>query len=69
MYGHAGSALQRLDVSDNPMTGEAAPALAQMLGRHPELRALNLSDTALGDDGGGAGAVTLRRQPAGERAC
>ena len=41
----------RLDVSDNPMTGEAAPALAAMLARHAGLVALNLSDTALGDDG------------------
>ncbi len=33
------------------MTGEAAPALAAMLGRHARLRLLNLSDTALGDEG------------------
>ncbi len=47
----AGTSLVRLDVSDNPMTGEAASALAQMLGRHAGLQALNLSDTALGDEG------------------
>lgn len=41
----------RLDLSDNPITGEAAPALAQMLGRHTGLQVLNLSDTALGDEG------------------
>lgn len=41
----------RLDVSDNPMTEEAAPALGDMLRRHPGLQALNLSDTALGDVG------------------
>lgn len=33
------------------MTEEAAPALAAMLGRHTGLQSLNLSDTALGDDG------------------
>ena len=33
------------------MTGEAASALSQMLSRHSELQSLNLSDTALGDDG------------------
>jgi Leucine Rich repeat len=47
----AGGALLRLDVSDNPMTGEAASALSQMLSRHTGLQSLNLSDTALGDDG------------------
>lgn len=47
----AGGGLRRLDVSDNPMTGEAASALSQMLSRHSELQSLNLSDTALGDDG------------------
>ena len=33
------------------MTGEAASALSQMLSRHTGLQSLNLSDTALGDEG------------------
>ena len=47
----AGTALLRVDLSDNPMTGAAAPALAAMLRRHPGLLAVNLGDTSLGDDG------------------
>lgn len=49
--GGAGTGLRRVDLSDNPMTGEAAPALAAMLRRHPRLKAVNLGDTSLGDDG------------------
>ena len=41
----------RLDFSDNPLTAEAAPALAAALARQPALRVLNLNDTGLGPDG------------------
>ena len=41
----------RLDLSGNTMTAEAAPALAQALRGQPGLRALNLNDAGLGDDG------------------
>lgn len=47
----AGTALLRVDLSDNPMTGAAAPALAAMLRRHPGLLSVNLGDTSLGDEG------------------
>lgn len=47
----AGASLRRLDLSDNPMTAEVAPALAETLLRHPDLAALNLNDTALTDEG------------------
>ena len=33
------------------MTGDAAPAVAAMLRRHPGLLAVNLGDTSLGDNG------------------
>ena len=36
----AGEALVKLDLSDNPMTAEVAPALAETVRRHPELRVL-----------------------------
>lgn len=47
----AGKCLQRLDLSDNPMTGDVAQALAEMLRQHPHLRVLNLNDTSLEDAG------------------
>lgn len=47
----AGRCLQRLDLSDNPMTGDVAEALAAMLQQQPHLRALNLNDTSLEDAG------------------
>lgn len=47
----AGNCLQRLDLSDNPMTGDVAQALAVMLQQQPHLRALNLNDTSLEDAG------------------
>ena len=47
----AGKCLQRLDLSDNPMTGDVAQALAVMLQQQPRLRALNLNDTSLEDAG------------------
>lgn len=47
----AGRCLVRLDLTDNMLTEEAAPALAQALRDHPGLRALNLNDTGLGDEG------------------
>lgn len=46
-----GNCLQRLDLSDNPMTGEVAESLAAMLKGQPHLRALNLNDTSLEDEG------------------
>jgi large subunit ribosomal protein L31/Ran GTPase-activating protein 1 len=55
----AGVALRRLDLSDNPMTAEVAPALAETLLRHPDLVALNLNDTSLTDDGVSAIAQAL----------
>ena len=47
----AGRCLQRLDLSDNPMTGDVAEALAAMLQQQPHLWALNLNDTSLEDAG------------------
>ncbi len=47
----AGSSLVKLDLSDNPMTAEVAPALAETLRGHDELQVLNLNDVALGDKG------------------
>ena len=47
----AGAALQRLDLSDNPMTEEVAPALAEALRRQSGLVRLNLNDTSLKDEG------------------
>jgi hypothetical protein len=41
----------RLDLSDNPMTEEVAPALAAALAQQPALTALNLNDTSLTDGG------------------
>ena len=49
----------RLDLHDNPITGEVAPHLADLLrsggggggGGQPALKALVLNDTSLGDDG------------------
>lgn len=55
----AGVALRRLDLSDNPMTAEVAPALAAVLLRHPDLVALNLNDTSLTDEGVSAVAQAL----------
>ena len=46
-----GRCLQRLDLSDNPMTGDVADSLAAMLQHQPHLRALNLNDTSLEDAG------------------
>lgn len=43
--------MQRLDLSDNPMTGDVAESLAEMLRGQPHLRALNLNDTSLEDAG------------------
>jgi large subunit ribosomal protein L31/Ran GTPase-activating protein 1 len=43
--------LARLDLSDNPLTAEAAPALAEALAAAPALTALNLNDTCLTDEG------------------
>ena len=47
----AGTCLQQLDLSDNPMTSEVADALAQMLRSQAHLRILNLNDTSLEDEG------------------
>ncbi len=43
--------MQRLDLSDNPMTGDVAESLAEMLRGQLHLRALNLNDTSLEDAG------------------
>jgi hypothetical protein len=63
----AGRSLVRLDLSDNPMTAEAAPALAQALRGQPGLRSLNLNDTALGDEG--VSAVAEARPASVHRPC
>ena len=55
----AGASLRRLDLSDNPMTAEVAPALAEVLLRHPGLVALNLNDTSLTNEGVSAIAQSL----------
>jgi Ran GTPase-activating protein (RanGAP) involved in mRNA processing and transport len=41
----------RLDLSDNPLTEEVAPALAACLAAQPRLAHLNLNDTSLTDEG------------------
>jgi Ran GTPase-activating protein (RanGAP) involved in mRNA processing and transport len=44
--------LRRLDLSDNPLTGECAADLAACVAHHlPSLEALNLNDTSLTDEG------------------
>lgn len=48
---YAGEELQQLDLSDNPMTEEVAPALAEALRGHSGLVRLNLNDTSLKDEG------------------
>ena len=45
-----GHHLIRLDVSDNPMTSEVAPALAACIRQQPNLKFLNLNDTSLTDE-------------------
>jgi Ran GTPase-activating protein (RanGAP) involved in mRNA processing and transport len=46
-----GGSLVRLDLSDNPLTEEVAPALAACLAAQPRLAHLNLNDTSLTDEG------------------
>lgn len=48
---YAGTCLQHLDLSDNPLTCEVADSLAQMLRSQTHLRILNLNDTSLEDEG------------------
>ena len=62
----AGRSLERLDLSGNTMTGEAAPALAQALRGQPSLRALNLNDVGLGDEG--VAAIVEVRWPSNQTA-
>lgn len=47
----AGDKLEKLDLSDNPMTEEVAPALAEALRQQSGLVRLNLNDTSLQDEG------------------
>ena len=47
----AGDKLERLDLSDNPMTEEVAPALAEALRQQSALLQVNLNDTSLQDEG------------------
>jgi Ran GTPase-activating protein 1 len=47
----AGTALTKLDLSDNPMTSDVAAALAACVAYQPNLRHLNLNDTSLTDEG------------------
>uniref|UniRef100_A0A7S0R6D9 WPP domain-containing protein n=1 Tax=Chlamydomonas leiostraca TaxID=1034604 RepID=A0A7S0R6D9_9CHLO len=54
-----GRSLVRLDVSDNPMTEEVAPALAALIRAQPGLKALNLNDTSLTNDGAVVVALAL----------
>ena len=60
----AGEALVRLDLSDNPMTAEVAPALAATIRRQSQLKVLNLNDTALSDEGASALAEALSNSSA-----
>ena len=46
-----GEELEKLDLSDNPMTEEVAPALAEALRKQDKLVRLNLNDTSLKDEG------------------
>lgn len=46
-----GSSLVDLDLSDNPLTEDAADDIATVIDHHPLLRVLNLNDTCLGDHG------------------
>lgn len=62
----AGRSLERLDLSGNTMTAEAAPALAQALRGQSGLRSLNLNDVGLGDEGVAA-IVEVRWPPEPER--
>ena len=48
---HTGENLERLDLSDNPMTEEVAPALAEALRKQNKLVRLNLNDASLKDEG------------------
>lgn len=56
----SGEALVRLDLSDNPMTAEVAPALAATIRWQSQLKVLNLNDTALSDEGASTVAEALR---------
>ena len=58
-----------MDLSDNPMTAEVAPALAELLLRHPELVALNLNDTSLTDEGVAAVAQSLHASVGSLQVC
>lgn len=51
MLGLAASGLRRLDLHDNAITAEFVPHLAPVLSSQPQLTALILSDTSLGDEG------------------
>ena len=48
---YTGEELEKLDLSDNPMTEEVAPALAEALCKQDKLVRLNLNDTSLKDEG------------------
>lgn len=65
----------RLDLHDNPITADFAPALAALLASQAHLKALVLNDTCLGDEGvaevcgalgAGGGAPQLEVSPGGE---
>lgn len=55
----AGSALVKLDISDNPLTEEVVPALCGLIKSQPALRVLNLNDTGLGSKGAAQVCVAL----------
>jgi Ran GTPase-activating protein (RanGAP) involved in mRNA processing and transport len=60
LAGLRGGALRALDLHDNPLTEEVAEEVAPLLAAHPQIRALVLTDTCLGDAGVAAVAAALR---------
>jgi large subunit ribosomal protein L31/Ran GTPase-activating protein 1 len=60
----AGTALKRLDLSDNPLTSDCAPEIAACVAHHPNLTSLNLNDTSLGDEGIAAVCAALEQKSA-----
>jgi large subunit ribosomal protein L31/Ran GTPase-activating protein 1 len=59
LAGLHGGALRALDLHDNPLTEEVAGEVAPLLAAHPQIRALVLTDTCLGDAGVAAVAAAL----------
>ena len=47
----AGTALRKLELNDNPMSGEVVGPLSALIRGQANLRVINLSDTGLEDEG------------------